>query len=322
MNIIRNAYGEAVADLTKLNRMEAEAGEIKETTREEFQEIAKREALGTIAEALEEIGSRLTKKRRENAAQAIHCARVKLMRDADTTAKDVRAALKVLAIVDECAENAADELRAFNGWNDVPEVVRDLLQRLGYPVEHVQTAEEKATAEAKAVAAGTLTAVRNACKKYDKDTARVVVKASAEAFAEVLEEHAEKLQQLPEIAATYRAAAGELAEMLKELDGVEQPAEQPAEPAESTQSDRARSAYLNTCDECEAIEATGTREAMHEAKKLRTLAAEALAHYLRTYAPEWVDELETLHREACAYSPDGLQNQRSGAEGIGYHHRE
>lgn len=92
-----------------------------------------------------------------------------------------------------------------------------------------------------------------------------------------------------------------------------------SEHGKATQNDRARSAYLNTCDECEAIEATGTREAVHEAKKLRTLAAEALAYFLRTRAPEWVEELETLQREAFDYNPDGLQNQRRGAEVIGYH---
>lgn len=96
-------------------------------------------------------------------------------------------------------------------------------------------------------------------------------------------------------------------------------AEQPAEAAEATQDDRARSAYLNTCEECEAIESIGTREAVHEAKKLRTLAAEALAHYLRKHDAEWIEELETLQREAFAYSPDGHQDQRREAEGIGYH---
>lgn len=168
-------------------------------------------------------------------------------------------------------------------------------------------------------AAGTLIAVRRVCKNYDRDMSIVVVKAAIGAFME----SAEELKECPEVCKIYRAAADELTQLLEEMEKAEQPAEPEAEESEeqpeATQDARARGAYLNTCDECEAIEATGTREAVHEAKKLRTLAAEALAHYLRTHDAEWVEELETLQREAFDYSPDGLQDQRSGAQGIGYH---
>lgn len=145
-----------------------------------------------------------------------------------------------------------------------------------------------------------------------------------EYLAKLEAEAAELSARLSKILEKIRKAyeAEQTTEETTETTEATETTEQPAEATESTQSDRARSAYLNTYDECEAIEATGTREAVHEAKKLRTLAAEALALFLRTRAPEWVEELETLQREAFEYRPDGLQDQRREAERIGHHPRE
>lgn len=197
-----------------------------------------------------------------------------------------------------------------------------------------RTAVEARVEAARAAAAGVMIAVRDSFNKHGLATGIIVARAAMNAFME----SAEELKDYPEVCKIYSGVADELAAIVEDMNKTEaatmlqglnkneeepeaEPVAEPeAEPeAESTQNDRARAAYLNTCDECEAIEATGTREAVHEAKKLRTLAAEALAHYLRTHDAEWVEELETLQREAFAYSPDGLQDRRSGAEGTGYH---
>lgn len=387
MNIKRNEYGEAYADTTKLDQEYKEAkasGRVHETTPEEIKENAKRRALAYISDALDEIGSRLTKKRRENAENAISIARSILTRDADTTAPDVRAALAVINIAKTYGpgEASAVEFIKFRDGKHVPAVLVALLSRLGYAPNWIDEETTEETAEETTETAETTEEPKTIAQRFaEKRAEREAFEAFKAAYFEAhpstarrFKNHARSVEALNQIAKDVRrdleavqrrdelAADGpagtspnglpmywdhfdaiEAPEYLAKLEaeaaelsaGIakilakirkayeeEQPAEQPAEAAESTQNDRARSAYLNTCDECEAIEATGTREAVHEAKKLRTLAAEALAHFLRTHAPEWVEELETLQREACAYSPDGLQNQRSGAEGIGYHPRE
>lgn len=175
-----------------------------------------------------------------------------------------------------------------------------------------RTAEEARVEAARAAAAGVMITVRDSFNKYGTATGIIVTRTAMEAFME----SAEELKDYPEVCKIYKGVADELAAILEDLNKTEAAKMLQGlnkTEAEATQNDLARSAYLNTCDECEAIEATGTREAVHEAKKLRALAAEALAHYLRTHDAEWVEELETLQREAFDYSPDGLQNQRRGA---------
>lgn len=196
-----------------------------------------------------------------------------------------------------------------------------------------RTAVEARVEAARAAATGVLTAVINAVDKHGLATGIIVARAAMSAFME----SAEELKDYPEVCKIYSGVADELAAIVEDLNKTEaakmlqglnktEAEEQPeAEPeSESTQSDRARytrvrNAYVDICDKCEAIEATGTREAVHEAKKLRTLAAEVFCFYLRTHETMWIEELETLQREALACSPDGLQNRRSGADGTGYH---
>lgn len=367
MNIIRNEHGEACADLTNLKNMEAERGEIKETTREELQEIAKRNALEIIGEALDNIGSRLTKKRRAYAMGAIHCARVQMIRNADTTAQDVRAALAVLGAVDE-GRNLAE----FHDWKNVPAIVVDLLERLGYTVERV--AEEPAEETAEATEEPKTIAQRFAEKRAEREAfeafkaayfethpstakqyaAGVRIVEGFEQLAKEVRRDIEAAQRGDEMAAHGPAGIGpnglplyyaegfrivEASEYVEELnaraaevsarvakilDKIRKAyeAEQPAEATESTQDARARAAYLHTCDECDALEATGDAFAMHEGKKMRTLAAEAYAYYLRTHAPEWVQELECLEHEARPYSPESLRKGSEFLKRMGYNPEE